>query len=76
MPLIACVEGDIILRTLWQPKISKPVVKLRGRALYQTTLSLAHLAILTDREFIVIQDDERSRETGEFAMVANGNTLP
>ena len=60
--LDSVVEGDIILRTLWQPKISKPVVKLRGLALYQTTLSLAHLAILTDREFIVIQDDERSRE--------------
>jgi hypothetical protein len=60
--LESLVGGEKVILTLWQPKISKPVVKLWGRALYQTTLSLAHLAILTDKEFIVVQDDERSKE--------------
>jgi hypothetical protein len=34
--------------------------------LYQTTLSLARVAILTDRELIIIQDDERSRKCRGF----------
>ena len=55
--------GEKVVRTLWQPAIMKPVVKLWGRALFQTTLALAHLAILTDKELIVIADDERSKES-------------
>jgi hypothetical protein len=60
--LESLVGGDKIVQTLWQPKISKPVLKVGGRVFYQTTLLLAHAAILTDRELIIIQDDERSRE--------------
>ena len=60
--LESLVGGDKIVETLWQPKISKPVLKVGGRVFVQTTLSLAHVAILTDRELIIIQDDERSRE--------------
>jgi hypothetical protein len=56
------VGGDEILQTLWQPKICKPIVTVGGRVFYQTTLSLEHLAILTHRELIIIENDERSRE--------------
>lgn len=61
--LESLVGGAKVLQTLWQPKICKPIITLGGRPFLQTTLSLAHLAILTDKEFIVIQDDERSRES-------------
>lgn len=62
LALESLVDGDKIHQTLWQPQIRKPVVKFAGRVLYQTTVSLQHVAILTDRELIVIQDDERSKE--------------
>ena len=60
--LESLVGGDEIHQALWQPQIRKPVVKLGGRVLFQTTVSLQHVAILTDRELIVIQDDARCRE--------------
>ncbi len=55
------VQGEQVQQSLWQPKISKPRAQLLRHVFYQT-LSLAHLVILTDKELIVIQDDERSRE--------------
>ncbi len=56
------IDGEKALQILWQPKIYKPRIVFRGHTLYQTTLSLAHLTILTDKELIVIQDDERGME--------------
>jgi hypothetical protein len=64
--LASLVGGDKIVQTLWQPEISKPVLKVGGRVFHQTTLSLARVAILTDRELIIIQDDERSRKNRGF----------
>lgn len=55
------VEGEKVLQTLWQPKINKPIIRL-GWSTFYRTLALAHLTILTDKELIVIQEDERSRE--------------
>jgi hypothetical protein len=60
--LASLVGGDKVVQTLWQPEISKPILKIAGRVLVQATLSLARVAILTDRELIIIQDDERSRK--------------
>jgi hypothetical protein len=56
------VEGEQVHQIVWQPKIRKPLTRL-GRFTFYQTLSLPHVAILTDKEFIVIQDDERSRES-------------
>ena len=56
------VRGERVLHTLWQPKICKPIISAGKHAFYQTTVLLAHLVILTDKEIIVIQDDERSSE--------------
>jgi hypothetical protein len=53
------VCGEQVLRSVWQPEIRKPVVTLLGLSLYRT-LSTAHLAILTDKEIILIWEDERS----------------
>jgi hypothetical protein len=61
--LDSLVGGDAIVGTVGQPETFKPLVQIGGRVLYQTTLSLARVVILTDRELIVIQDDERSRKT-------------
>lgn len=55
--------GEKILKTLWQSEISKPLVTVWGHVFYRSILSMAHLIILTDREFILIQDDERSTES-------------
>jgi hypothetical protein len=55
------IEGEQVHQIVWQPKIRKPVTRL-GKHILCQTLSLPHLAILTDKEFIVIGDDERTRE--------------
>jgi len=54
--------GEKVLQTVLQPKISKPRITLAGHVLFRTILSLARLAILTDRELIVIEDGERGGE--------------
>ncbi len=56
------MRGERVLNILWQPKICKPVISAGKHVFYQTTVSLAHLVVLTDKETIVIQDDEHSRE--------------
>ncbi len=56
------VRGERVLNILWQPKIRKPLISAGKHVFYQTTVLLAHLVILTDKEIIVIQDDERSSE--------------
>lgn len=53
--------GEKVIQTVWQPKIRKPILTLFGRSFYRT-LSLAHLAVLTDKEVIFIGDDPRLRE--------------
>jgi hypothetical protein len=54
--------GEKVLQTVLQPKIGVPRITFAGRILFQTILSLAHLAILTDRELIVIEDGEHGGE--------------
>ncbi len=61
--LESLVGGEKIFNTLWQPKICKRIISLGKHVLYRTTLSMAHLLVLTDREIIMIQDDERSNES-------------
>jgi hypothetical protein len=55
------VEGEQVRQIVWQPKIRKALTRLGKFTLYRT-LSLPHVVILTDKELIVIQDDERTRE--------------
>jgi hypothetical protein len=58
------VDGEKVLQIILQPKIYKPRIVLGGHILYQTTLSVARLTILTDKELIIIQDDEHGMENG------------
>jgi hypothetical protein len=55
------VEGEQVHQIVWQPKIRKALTRL-GKFAFYRTLSLPHVVILTDKELIVIQDDERTRE--------------
>jgi hypothetical protein len=55
------VEGEQVRQIVWQPKIRKALARL-GKFAFYRTLSLPHVAVLTDKELIVIQDDERTRE--------------
>lgn len=54
------VNGEKVLQILWQPKISRPLVSIGRHVLYRATVSVAHLLVLTDKEIILIKDDERS----------------
>ncbi len=55
------LPGDQVRQVVWQPKIRVPLARF-WKFTVNRTLALAHLAILTDKEFIVIQDDARSSE--------------
>lgn len=58
-------RGEKIITTIWQPKISNPLLTLFGRPFYPPGRAPmpAHLTILTDREVIFIGDDRRLMET-------------
>ncbi len=56
------VHGEKVIYTLWQPEIREAIVTLLGRPFYRT-ISTAHFTILTDKEIIIIRDDERVEES-------------
>jgi len=55
------VYGEKVLQIILQPKIREPLWKFAGWTIHRT-VSLAHLTILTDKELILIRDDERGEE--------------
>jgi len=55
------VPGQPVLQVIYQPGKRQPVLNVLGRSLYRT-LFLAHLAILTGREIILIGDAENVAE--------------
>ncbi|PKN91722.1 MAG: hypothetical protein CVU44_17560 [Chloroflexi bacterium HGW-Chloroflexi-6] len=55
------LTGETVLQTVLQPEIRQAAWKIFGWTFYRT-VSLAHLAILTDKELILIRDDERAKE--------------
>lgn len=52
------VPGEKVLYTLWQPELRERINVVFSLPFYQT-VSTAHLTILTDKELILIRDDER-----------------
>jgi hypothetical protein len=50
------LPGEEVMCTLLQPEIRATVITLLGRSLFRT-ISTAHLHILTDRELIMIRDE-------------------
>jgi hypothetical protein len=52
--------GEKVLHSVWQPEIHARIAELFGWS-FNRKLSPAHLAILTDKEVILIRDEERTR---------------
>lgn len=52
--------GETVIKTVLQPELKAHLLRILGRSLSRT-LTTAHLSILTDKEFIVIKDDEEDR---------------
>jgi hypothetical protein len=52
------LAGEKVIYTVLQPEIRARLPTLLGR-IYYRTLSTAHISILTDRELIIIREDER-----------------
>ena len=52
--------GETVIKTVLQPEIKTDLLRILGRSL-STTLTTAHLSILTDKVLIVIRDDEEDQ---------------
>jgi len=58
------LPGEHVLQSLMQPDIRTEIVHLFGRSLYRT-IAPAHIAILTERELIMVRDEEQDFWGGE-----------
>ncbi len=54
------LPGEKVIDALWQPEIRNRLLTFLGRSFYKT-IATTHLLILTDRELIIIREDETSR---------------
>lgn len=59
--------GEVVIDSLWQPEIQEPILSLFGKQ-FNRTVSPQHLAILTDKELILISEDIRvsKNEQGKY----------
>jgi hypothetical protein len=62
------LAGETILQIILQPKIQARVLTIFGRTFFRT-VSRAHLSILTDRELILIHEEDSPRVIGEYGKV-------
>jgi hypothetical protein len=51
------LPGEKVLAHILQPEVRKVLIRVLGRPFYRTTV-FAHISILTDRELVVIRDEE------------------
>jgi hypothetical protein len=51
------LPGEKVLAHILQPEVRKVLIRVLGRPFYRTTI-LAHISILTDRELVIIRDEE------------------
>jgi hypothetical protein len=54
------LSGEEAIDALWQPGIRNNLLTFLGRSFYKT-IATTHLLILTDRELIIIREDETGR---------------
>jgi hypothetical protein len=60
------LAGEQVIHFILQPEIRVPVIKILGKT-YFRTISPTHMGILTDRELIMISEDEpQSRVVGRY----------
>ena len=62
------LSGEEILQMILQPKIQIRLLAAFGRGFYRY-ISPAHLAILTDRELILIHEEDNPRVIGDYGKV-------
>jgi hypothetical protein len=54
------LPGEQVIDALWQPEIRHKLLTLLGQSFYRT-IATTHLLVLTDRELIVLREDEESQ---------------
>jgi hypothetical protein len=60
------LAGEKVIQFVLQPEIRVPIIKLLGRT-YHRIIFPTHMSILTDRELIMIrEDDPKSRAVGKY----------
>lgn len=65
------LAGEKVIQSILQPEIRVPVFKALGR-LFSKIISPTHISILTDRELIVIREDEpQNRTVGRYGGLWN-----
>jgi len=69
------VPGEKVIYTVLQPEIRAKLLTLFGRSLSRT-ISTAHLAILTDRELIMIRDEKTGRWSDKTKYGGVWNYIP
>ena len=60
------LAGEKVIHFILQPEIRVPGLKILGRILFYKTISPAHMSILTDRELIMIREDENRNKFGKY----------
>lgn len=55
------LPGETVIDHLWQRRIRRPILPILGHT-FQRTASVAHVTILTDKELIIISEDERTAD--------------
>ncbi len=63
------ITGDTVIHVMLQPEIRTRLVSILGRTLFRTP-ARAHISILTDRELILIQDDEPLAEKVSYGGIS------
>jgi hypothetical protein len=65
------LAGEKVIQSILQPEIRVPVFRVLGRV-FSKTISPTHISILTDRELIVIREDEpQNRTVGRYGGLWN-----
>lgn len=62
--------GEKIIQMILQPKIQATMLTILGKTFYKT-ISRAHLSILTDRELIIIREEDNPRVIGEYGKISD-----
>jgi hypothetical protein len=59
------LAGEKVIYAILQPEIRTPVLTILGKTYYRT-LSPTHASILTDRELILIREDDKLNSAGKY----------
>lgn len=62
------LEGETVLQVILQPKVRARVARILGKSFYRI-VSPAHLSILTDRELILIREEDNKQAPGDYGKV-------